>query len=142
MARIVSGILGAVAATLALSAAHLEVASGHDALPPGLHNGDAMLRVSPSPVEVNRDAKADRDTLASNPREPLRTVSINVDRLANTSVLVRIPADVPQPGKGAESQPEVRPLKPAGQRKMVACEGVVSVLTDVAKVLGPARCIT
>jgi len=88
---------------------------------------------------VNRAGKADRQSIIRASGES-RTVLLKVESLADTSVLVRIPVQKDArtlfPGKPA--------IKPPGDRakRMVACEPVVSVLTDVAKLLQPGRCVT
>jgi hypothetical protein len=77
--------------------------------------------------------KADRASIPGQ-IQPGQTVGVN---LIGQSVLVRIPAErIGEAVRGRET------VKPAVQRRMVACEPVVSVLTDVAKRLEPGRCIT
>jgi len=67
-----------------------------------------------------------------------RTISLRLDGLSDTSVLVRIPL-----AREARNAPTAPPVKKSGDRKLaVACEPVVSVLTEVAKLLEPGRCIT
>ena len=83
---------------------------------------------------INRAAKADRAAAVASTRGPTRTISLQLDGLSDTSVLVRIP--VAQAGR---STPEW--TKP-GTGKLAACEPVVSVLTDIAKRLQPGRCVT
>jgi hypothetical protein len=88
-------------------------------------------------VGINRSSKGDREAKAGAAGET-RTVLLKVDSLADTSVLVRIPLQ-----KNAKGLPPVS--KPAADktRKMtVACEPPVSVLTEVAKLLQPGRCVT
>jgi hypothetical protein len=70
---------------------------------------------------------------------PTRTISIRLDRLADTSVLIRIPAVK----ETRNLPPAPLPLNKPGDRKLkVACEPVVSTLTEVAKLLQPGRCVT
>ena len=75
------------------------------------------------------------------PASQARTVLLKVESLADTSVLVRIPVQ-----KEARNLPPSPPAaKPAGDKakKMtVACEPPVSVLTEIAKLLQPGRCVT
>lgn len=85
---------------------------------------------------VNRSAKGDREAVPPG-AAPARTVQLRTDRLADTSVLVRIPVQ-----KDARSLPPAQPAKPAKPKMTVACEPVVSVLTEVAKLLQPGRCVT
>jgi hypothetical protein len=99
---------------------------------------------------IDRGAKANRAPIFAEPVAPTQTISIQVDRVPETSVLVRIPrAQVSPPGRGDEGTQGSAPQGNAGpqqikeQRKAtVACEPVVSVLTEIAKSLQPGRCIT
>lgn len=120
-----AGMLGAV-----------QFASGHD-----LADRFRAVPEPPGAGSVNRTAKADRQA-APLAAEPARTVQLKVDSLTDTSVLVRIPVQ-----KDARNVPPVSPTpaKPAGKNKpkmAIACEPVVSVLTEVAKLLQPGRCVT
>lgn len=139
MARISTSILGAAAAVLALSGAHLEMASGNDLGPFGARHGNAALIAPGAAPEINRSVKGDRDIVTAPSKQSLRTVSIQVDQLAHTSVLIRVPADQVR-GENTPA-PAARPIK-SNMRKMIACEPVVSGLTEVAKVLDSGRCIT
>jgi hypothetical protein len=89
---------------------------------------------------INRTGKGDREAKVV-PAAETRTVLLKVQSLADTSVLVRIPVQ-----KDARNLSPTQPtVKPAGdkQKKMtVACEPPVSVLTEVAKLLQPGRCVT
>jgi len=69
---------------------------------------------------------------------PTRTISVQPDGLADTSVLIRVP--VAQAGRSGASAPSW--LKSGNGKRTVACEPVVSVLTEVAKLLQPGRCVT
>jgi hypothetical protein len=125
------GILGFIAVSLMLGAA--QFASGHD-LTEGLQ---AFSNVQPT--GVNRAAKADRVAAFVAPNSPTRTISLKFDELADTSVLVRIPVASETSGNAA---PGSLLAKPGEHKPTVACEPVVSVLTEVAKRLQPGRCIT
>jgi len=141
---------GAIAVSLTLGA--LQFASGHDltaglgaglgtglaaGLGTGLGNDPAAASDTPQ-TAVNRAARSDRAGPAVAPSAPTRTISIRLDRLADTSVLIRIPV-VQESG----NIPPVPFLTRPGDRKLtVACEPVVSVLTEVAKLLRPGRCVT
>jgi hypothetical protein len=126
----ITGILGAVAALATLGA--VQFASGHD-LTVGLANPG-----KPGFEEVNRTAKTDREAVAVISSTRTRTISIQVDRMPNTSILVRIP----QAQEARNALPPRLFIK-AGERKpAVACEPSVSVLTEVAKQLQPGRCVT
>ena len=133
MSQVFSGILGAVAVSLTFGAAQL--ASGGDLR--GLQQQSAQALE----VTVNRETKADRaDVAATSPKT--QTISVRVDGLSDTSILVRVPVaqatrketrNVPGPTIAKE---------PASRKSTVACEPVVSVLTEIAKQLQPGRCIT
>jgi hypothetical protein len=86
---------------------------------------------------VNRAAKNDRAASAA-PAAEMRTVLLRLDSLPNTSVLIRLPV-----AREAHSGPTTPSLIGSGARKMtVACEPVVSVLTEIARKLQPGRCVT
>jgi hypothetical protein len=120
-------VFGAVAIALTFGAAQL--ASGRDLA------GFGQSPSGTSEAAVNRAAKADRAGAVLS-GAPTRTVSLRLDGLSDTSVLVRIPL-VEQARGGASS------VTKSGNRKMtLACEPVVSVLTDIAKQLQPGRCVT
>jgi len=138
MARISTSILGAAAAVLALSGAHLEMASGNDLGSFGTRHGNAALIAPGAAPEINRSVKGDRDVVIAPSKQPLRTVSIQVDQLAHASVLIRVPADQVR----GDNAPAARPVKPNSSRRMIACEPVVSGLTEVAKILDSGRCVT
>lgn len=147
MSYMASGTLGAAAAVLALGAVHLEVASGNDVLGP-VQRGDASV-ITPARAadnealvtNVDRSAKGDRDTTVT-PGGGI-TLSFKVPSLPDTSVLVRVPvgeaADALRKAPGSTTGSSKG--SSAGTRP-VACEPVVSVLTDVAKRLEPGRCVT
>jgi hypothetical protein len=123
------GILGVAAVSLALGAA--QFASGRD-LSEGLQKPAATQTTT-----VNRAAKADRAARVASAMTT-QTVVLRFDGLAATSVLLRIPvAQAVRNGSSAGS------IMKSPERKMkVACEPMVSVLTEVAKQLQPGRCVT
>jgi hypothetical protein len=127
MTQLSKGILAAVAISLSLGA----VAWGRDlvAIP--------QTNAGPSEATINRLAKTDR--AATVPAQAqTRTIALRVDALADTSVLVRIPV-----AKAARNAPSGSVITKSGDRKLaVACEPPVSVLTEVAKLLQPGRCVT
>jgi hypothetical protein len=129
MSQVFSGILGAIAVSLSFGAAQFAAGS------------DLRGRPEAAPaqeVTVNRQAKADR---ADAPAISLKTqtISVRVDGLSDTSVLVRVP--VAQTRKEARNTPPA-PLSKQPVTRTVACEPVVSVLTEIAKQLQPGRCVT
>jgi hypothetical protein len=131
MSDLRTAILGVIAVSATFGA--VQFASGHD-----LTSG--LRAFSTAPQEgVNRAVKADRVAGVAASRTPTQTISIHVDRVADTSVLVRIPR--PQQ---ARTSPVPAPalIKPQEQKAAVACEPVVSVLTDIAKRMQPGRCVT
>jgi hypothetical protein len=138
MSHISTGILGAVAVSLTLGA--IQFASGSDL---GSSN---TTQADSSPV--NRTTKADRLTPAPAPVSAYQgqTLSFRINSLADTSVLMRLtPVRVKlQAVSAAPSNVATFSARPfISQRKVaVACEPVVSVLTEVAKLLEPGRCVT
>jgi hypothetical protein len=132
MSKIFSGILGTLAVTVSLGAA--QYASGSDLV--GLARQSTAVATT-SEATINREAKADRADAPANALQT-RTISVSVDGLSDTSILVRVPvarkeARNAPPGATVSKQPVAR---------TVACEPVVSVLTEVAKQLQPGRCVT
>ena len=120
MPQIRKAFFGAAATTLALSAAQL--AFGHDLA------GRWSAVPETSSNLVNRAAKADRITDPKAATVPMRTVSLRLNDLADTSVMIRVPL-------AAEAR-SVKPpilLQNHIRKPTVACEPVVSSLTDVAK---------
>jgi hypothetical protein len=89
-------------------------------------------------ASINRAAKADRARIAESAAQT-RTISLRLDGLSDTTVLVRIPAA--QEARNT-SRPPLLVTKPGKRKPTVACEPVVSVLTEVAKQLEPGRCVT
>jgi hypothetical protein len=130
MSNMRNGILGAIAISATFGA--VQLAFGHD-LASGLRSFSAV------PMEgVNRAAKADRVVGFAATSAPTKTISIHVDRLADTSVLLRIP----RAADAGKTIPVPTLIKSQDQKAAVACEPMVSVLTDVAKRLQPGRCVT
>ena len=132
MSKIFSGILGVLAVSVSLGAA--QYASGSDLV--GLARQSTAAATVPE-AAINRQAKADRANAPANPLQT-RTISVSVDSLSETSILVRVPvarkeARTTPPAPGLSKQPVAR---------TVACEPVVSVLTEIAKQLQPGRCVT
>ena len=121
----------AALATMATFGA-VQFASGHDLI------GRRQLAATEPAGEINRAAKADRGALRAAPGRT-ETITIRNVGLEDTSVVVRVPvvrAVVRQP-PGAPP-----PAKPGASKNAVACEPPVSVLTEVAKLLQPGRCVT
>jgi hypothetical protein len=148
MSRMRTGILGAIAASAALGA--VQFAFGHDLTQElGSHISSGLRAFSATPDaanvtldQVNRAAKADRAGLLAPALVRTKTISIRVDRVADTSVVVRIPLSAAEAARRAAPAPAALiSTRPSAQRT-VACEPVVSVLTEIAKRLQPGRCVT
>ncbi|HWL19681.1 MAG TPA: hypothetical protein VNS33_08445 [Bradyrhizobium sp.] len=132
MSDLRTAILGVIAVSATFGA--VQFASGHD-----LTSG--LRAFSTAPQEgVNRAVKADRVAGVAASRAPTQTISIHVERVADTSVLVRIPR--PQQARNPSPAPAPPLIKSQEQKAAVACEPVVSVLTDIAKRMQPGRCVT
>ena len=135
MSPISKAVFGAIAVSLTLGAA--QFASGHD-----LTAGERALNDSPV-TTINRLAKADRAAGPARSAEQTQTISLRPESLSDTSVLVRLPM-VKKPETDARNSPATPSLFKSGDRRknIVACEPMVSVLTEVAKQLAPGRCVT
>jgi hypothetical protein len=130
------GAFGAIAVSLTFGAA--QFASGRDLSPsPQDRLQQSMEDLATDGAAINRAAKADRATSIAGSPLQTKTISLQPEGRSDTSVLVRIP--VAQASDGSPAPAAIR----SGNRKMtVACEPVVSVLTEVAKLLQPGRCVT
>jgi hypothetical protein len=150
MSQLAKGISGAIALTLTFGAIHL--ASGRD-----LGRSDSLVKLSlaqfgpslispfssasaePSPsTAVNRAGKTDRAALNPALEMQSRTVSLRLNDLPDTSVLIRMP----MAHEARDRTPHSPLIKSGVGKPMVACEPSVSVLTEVAKHLEPGRCVT
>ena len=85
---------------------------------------------------VNRAGKADRLADHKPAAVPTGAVLLRLKNLANTSVFLRVPRTEPHPTK----RPTL--LQNESVKPTLACEPMVSALTEVAKVLQPGRCVT
>ena len=129
MSYTVNGILGVVAVVATFGA--VQFASGHD-LTVGMRSSDTPLQ-----EEVNRTVKADRAAVVAAMPAQARTISIRLERLPNTSIVVRLPA-----AREARSRGPALFIKPGERAAAIACEPMVSVLTEVVRQLQPGRCVT
>ena len=118
----VSGTLGAV-----------QLASGHDL------SGLRQLASTAPVSDVNRTGKTDRGALRT-AQSQTETVTIRNVGLEDTSVVVRVP--VSEMMRNRPSVPAVPAASNKPSKTAVACEPPVSVLTEVAKLLQPGRCVT
>jgi len=132
MSQIFKAILAALAITATFDA--VQLASGHDL---------NRLVTRYDLADINRAAKADRAALRAAPGQT-ETITIRSVGLDDTSVVLRVPV-----AQQEVRNPPAAPVKPgatkpdATKTKMtVACEPPVSVLTEVAKLLQPGRCVT
>jgi hypothetical protein len=133
MSQIHKGIFGALAISVMFGA--VQLAFAHD-----LIGGKITARAVPE-TGVNRAAKADRATVPASAGQS-QTISLRPNGLADTSVLVRVPV-AREARNEARDRPAPSSVPKSGTRKTaVACEPVVSVLTEVAKLLEPGRCVT
>ena len=135
MSQIFKAILAALAITATFDA--VQLASGHDLI------GGRQLASTIPAADINRAAKADRAALRAAPGQT-ETITIRSVGLDDTSVVLRVPV-----AQQEVRNPPAAPAKPgatkpdATKTKMtVACEPPVSVLTEVAKLLQPGRCVT
>ncbi|KRR04646.1 hypothetical protein CQ12_28345 [Bradyrhizobium jicamae] len=128
MSQISKAVLGAIAITLTLGA--MQFASGHD-----LVNRWQAVSEQPSPI-LRHPGKADRLAAPKPFAAPTRTVSLRPNDLADTSVLLRIPS-----AQARTTKPPIL-LRSQSRKPTLACEPVVSALTEVARLLEPGRCVT
>jgi hypothetical protein len=131
MSQIHKAFLGAIAITFALGAAQL--ASGHDLA----DRWQAVAADKPGHT-INRSGKADRLAEIKQAAVPTRTVSMRLNELADTSVLLRVPAVI----ETGNAKPPALLQKQGRNKPTIACEPMVSSLTEVAKLLQPGRCVT
>jgi hypothetical protein len=130
MSKISRGVFGAIAISLALGA--VAFAAGRDL------SGGAQDAAGTSEAAINRPAKADREAGVKASAVPTRTILLRLDSLPETSVLIRVP--LAKEARDSAFAPS--PTTSSGWKLAVACEPVVSVLTEVAKQLQPGRCVT
>jgi hypothetical protein len=133
------GFLAAAAAFAAFGGLHLEIAAGRalDRLAPD----DARLQTDKTvaATAVDRSGKTDRGEITLSSAEG-RTITFQHPDLPSTTVALRV-WEIAGAAKGRPvlKEPKARAEKP---KRAVACEGVVSVLTEVAKHLEAGRCLT
>ena len=122
-----TAIFGTIAVALSFGA--VQLASGRDLTTP--------QDPAASATAVNRAAKADRAAGMAGLAVLTQTIALRLEGLSDTSVLVRVPLAHEASNNSASSL-----AKSGGGRPTVACEPVVSVLTEIAKQLQPGRCVT
>lgn len=133
MSQISKAIFGALAISVACGA--VQLAFGHDL------TGTQVTASAAPQTGINRAAKADRDAIKTASAQT-QTFALRINGMPDTSVLVRMPAAKPSVNEEARNGPAPSMMKSGGRKNAVACEPVVSVLTDVAKLLQPGRCVT
>lgn len=133
MSQISKVLFGALAISVACGA--MQLAFGHD-----LMGTQVSAPVAPA-TGINRAAKADRDAVKPASAQT-QTVALRLNGMPDTSVLVRMPAAKGAVKEEARDRPASSMMKSGDRKTAVACEPVVSVLTEVAKSLQPGRCVT
>ncbi|THD68450.1 MAG: hypothetical protein E7813_10500 [Bradyrhizobium sp.] len=128
MPQISRGIFGVIALPLMFGA--VQLASGRDLA------GTSWTPSGTTEAAINRAAKADRIAGVASPPSQMRTISLRLASLPDTSVVFRVPLT-----EAARNGPTA-PAKPGRWKMTLACEPVVSVLTEVARQLQPGRCVT
>jgi hypothetical protein len=137
MSQLSKGIFGAIAVSLTFGAA---LAANRDLA--GTQVSAASSEAVNTSAAINRAAKVDRADGAVGSTTVMRTISLRLDALTDTSVMIRLPV-AKEAGKEARNNaPAPAVVKPQARKTTVACEPPVSVLTEVAKRLEPGRCVT
>jgi hypothetical protein len=134
--RTFSGILGAVAVSLTFGA--VQFASGRDLVTAGRDVGQN----SADENSINRAAKSNRADVAGITSGQSQTISVQLDGLSATSILIRLPPQFRKEARSRSANPGLSSETASARKSMVACEPVVSVLTEIAKQLPPGRCVT
>jgi hypothetical protein len=135
MSKVSSLVLGMVAGATMFGA--IQYASGND-LRGTLTDSDKVAS-----SDVNRAAKGDRASLITTQNEQSQTLSFRVQGLSDTSILLRMGvAPVVAPTKNEAVNIRPLPMNAKPQRAAVGCEPPVSVLSEMAKMLQPGRCVT
>jgi hypothetical protein len=132
-------IFAALAAAATLGA--VQIAAGEAASTANLADRFQALSDPQGAAGINRTAKTDREPKVLGANEG-RTVLLKVDSLADTSVLVRIRVQKEARNLPLVPAPAAKPASDKPKKMTVACEPVVSVLTEVAKLLQPGKCVT
>ncbi|MBR1148919.1 hypothetical protein [Bradyrhizobium sp. AUGA SZCCT0431] len=136
MSQIHKGIFGSLAIALSLGAGAVQLAFAHDLI------GSRQATAAAPETGVNRAGKSDRASVPAAPGQT-QTIALRHDGVADTSVLVRVPVAKAARNETRNGPAPTAPVtKPAPKKITIACEPPVSVLTDVAKLLQPGRCVT
>ncbi|MEI9925986.1 MAG: hypothetical protein WDN50_23580 [Bradyrhizobium sp.] len=130
------GVLSAIAVTLTFGAA--QFAMGRDlSINPQDRLQQSMDDLASNGTAINRAAKTDRATGVSGSAAQTRTILLRPEGQPDTSVLVRIPM-----AQAARNGSTPSLTKSPARKMAVACEPMVSVMSEVAKLLQPGRCVT
>jgi hypothetical protein len=132
-------IFAALAAVATLGA--VQLAAGQAASSQNLADRFQALSEPKGAAGINRAAKGDREANVPKAAAEARTILLKVDSLADTSVLVRIPVQK-EARNLPPAPPAVKPAADKAKKMTVACEPPVSVLTEIAKLLQPGKCVT
>lgn len=131
-------IFGSLAVTASLGA--VQIAVGEAA--PTLADRFQALDAGPlAAVGIDRTAKGDRKLSNERGNAHYRTILLKLENMDSTSVLMRIPRDEQARNLGP-ARSSTRPPSADPKKMTVACEPPVSLLTEVAKLLQPGRCVT
>lgn len=133
-------LLGATAALAVFGGLHFENASGRALDPLAPDDARVQTGTTLAASSINREGKSNRSDLLANAAKG-RTITFQLPELPSTTIAIRV---LEAAGPATPQQPVASSrIVPAGERKhVVACEGVVSALTEVAKHLDPGRCVT
>lgn len=137
MSRLTTGISGAVALVLISGAAQFAL-GGDLGLAPAFGRVPPDQPAAVDASAVNRSSKADRKSSPAGVSALTRTVSLKLSAFSDTTFLLRIRMPIVSSAPTASSTT----AKSVAHKPVVACEAVVSMLTDVAKQLQPGRCVT
>jgi hypothetical protein len=139
MSKLSSLVLGLVSGAAMFGA--IQFASGNDLRGTLTDQDRTATPEQTASTMVNRAAKGDRFAANSAADRSGQTLSFRLHGVSDTSVLVRL-AGTAEPAKTETVSSKAAPLDLKPQRASVACEPPVSVLTDVARMLQPGRCVT
>lgn len=137
MSKVSSLVLGVVSGAAMFGA--IQYASGNDLRGTLTEADEGIAAATPAPA-VNRAAKGDRATLASQIDQG-QTLSFRIHGLSDTSVLLRL-ASAPKASQPVPSSAGTTTVDSRPRKATVACEPPVSMLTEVARLLQPGRCVT
>jgi len=148
MAQIASVTLTMIAVSVGVGA--IQLASGRENLDTSVSadRGVSAPLVIPSlslrntATAVNRAAKSDRAGGSVSTSQTQRTIMLRLEGIPDTSVLMQIPTQMAPKAQEALDRPAFSSAPRSTGKPMIACEPVVSVLTEVARRLQPGRCLT